>query len=57
MLTTEADPTTKRYESDMWGSPHVAAFNMVFCDGSVRAVSYDIDLLVHRWQHNRNSNN
>jgi hypothetical protein len=55
MLSSAADPTTNRYESDMWGSPHVAAFNMVFCDGSVRSIAYEIDLLVHRWQHNRNS--
>jgi prepilin-type N-terminal cleavage/methylation domain-containing protein len=57
MLSSEADPTTKRYEADMWGSPHIAAFNMVFCDGSVHSIAYEIDLVVHRWQHNRNSDN
>ncbi len=57
MLSSIADPTTKLYEADMWGSPHVAGFNMVFCDGSVHSLPYDIDLLVHRRQHNRASGN
>jgi prepilin-type processing-associated H-X9-DG protein len=53
MPSSGADPTTKQYETDMWGSPHVAGFNMVFCDGSVRTLEFGIDLLVHRWNHNR----
>jgi prepilin-type N-terminal cleavage/methylation domain-containing protein len=57
MHSSAADPTTKRYEAVMWGSPHVAAFNMVFCDGSVHSIAYGIDLLVHRWQHNRAADN
>src|SRR4051812_37549377 len=57
MDSSAADATTKRYEADMWGGPHVAGFNMVFCDGSVHSIPYDIDLLVHRWQHNRTSGN
>jgi prepilin-type processing-associated H-X9-DG protein len=57
MLSSSADPTTRLYEANMWGSPHAAGFNMVFCDGSVHTLSYGIDLLVHRWNHNRASGN
>jgi prepilin-type N-terminal cleavage/methylation domain-containing protein/prepilin-type processing-associated H-X9-DG protein len=57
MLSSEADPTTQRYSADMWGSAHQAGFNMVFCDGSVHCLSFGIDLLVHRWKHNRGSDN
>lgn len=57
MLSSAADPITKLYESDMWGSAHAAAFNMVFCDGSVHSLAYDVDLFIHRWQHNRASSN
>jgi prepilin-type N-terminal cleavage/methylation domain-containing protein len=32
----------------MWGGPHVDTFQMVFCDGSVHAMSYEIDLLLHQ---------
>jgi prepilin-type N-terminal cleavage/methylation domain-containing protein/prepilin-type processing-associated H-X9-DG protein len=55
MLSSMADATTRIYEANMWGSPHLAAFNMVFCDGSVRSLPYGIDLLVHRRLHNRAS--
>jgi prepilin-type N-terminal cleavage/methylation domain-containing protein/prepilin-type processing-associated H-X9-DG protein len=51
--SSDADPTTKKYAINMWGSPHAAGFNMVFCDGSVHTLEYGIDLLVHRWNHNR----
>jgi prepilin-type N-terminal cleavage/methylation domain-containing protein/prepilin-type processing-associated H-X9-DG protein len=30
-----------------FGSAHVGAFNMLYCDGRVEAVSYDIDAKVH----------
>ena len=30
-----------------WGSRHPKGFNMSFCDGSVRTVSFDIDFKVH----------
>jgi prepilin-type N-terminal cleavage/methylation domain-containing protein len=55
MLTTQADATTMLYEADMWGSAHPATFNMVYCDGSVHALPYGIDLLIHRRLHNRAS--
>jgi len=55
MDSSAADITTRLYEADMWGSPHAAGFNMVFCDGSVRLLDYDVDLLIHRRHHNRNS--
>lgn len=31
-----------------WGSPHVSGFNIVFCDGSLHVISYDIDPEVHK---------
>ena len=30
-----------------FGGPHVAGFEMAFCDGSVRLVSFQIDIFVH----------
>jgi len=37
----------------IYGSAHVGGFNMVFCDGSVRSVSYTIDSDTHQWLGNR----
>lgn len=36
-----------------FGSPHPNSFQMIFCDGSVRPVSYFIDIAVHCRQANR----
>jgi prepilin-type N-terminal cleavage/methylation domain-containing protein len=32
----------------IWGSAHPYAFNMAYCDGSVRVVSYSIDISTHQ---------
>jgi prepilin-type N-terminal cleavage/methylation domain-containing protein/prepilin-type processing-associated H-X9-DG protein len=36
-----------------WGGPHPGGFQMVFCDGSLRVVSYDIDAEAHKRLSNR----
>jgi prepilin-type N-terminal cleavage/methylation domain-containing protein len=33
--------------SNVFGGPHSSAWHMVFCDGSVHAMSYDIDVKIH----------
>jgi len=37
-----------------FGSAHPGVFHMAFCDGSVRAVQYDIDTAIHRLMGGRN---
>lgn len=37
------DPLTSANPDARFGSTHVATFNAVFCDGSVRNISYNID--------------
>ncbi|MCA9187213.1 MAG: DUF1559 domain-containing protein [Pirellulaceae bacterium] len=40
-----------------FGSAHPANFQMVFCDGSVHGLNYEIDPLTHRWLANREDGN
>jgi prepilin-type N-terminal cleavage/methylation domain-containing protein/prepilin-type processing-associated H-X9-DG protein len=51
-VNEQLDPND-RYGVKLWGSAHTKAFNMVFCDGSVHAVPYTINLAVHKNLANR----
>jgi prepilin-type processing-associated H-X9-DG protein len=45
---------TLRYSNEnIFGSAHPSNFHMVFCDGSVQSINYDIDPYVHSYQANR----
>jgi prepilin-type N-terminal cleavage/methylation domain-containing protein len=44
-------------DSNRWGSVHAQGFHMVFGDGSVRQVPYEIDLILHRRLANRRDGN
>lgn len=40
-------------ELHIFGSAHPGAFNMAYCDGSVRTINYDVDPFVHSYSANR----
>jgi prepilin-type N-terminal cleavage/methylation domain-containing protein/prepilin-type processing-associated H-X9-DG protein len=39
--------------SNRFGSSHAVRFNVVMCDGSVRSISYQVDLQIYSWLGNR----
>ena len=40
-------------DPNLYGSPHAGGLNMVFCDGSVHTITYNIELVIHRRLGNR----
>ena len=44
---------TARQPENIFGSAHPATFNMVYCDGSVHSITYEIDPVTHRYLANR----
>jgi prepilin-type processing-associated H-X9-DG protein len=42
----DTSPTFPGWPNYRWGSAHSSGFNVVLCDGSVRSISYNIDLAV-----------
>jgi hypothetical protein len=40
-----------------FGGPHPGGWTAVYCDGSVRYLSYDMEPLMHRWMGNRQDGN
>jgi prepilin-type N-terminal cleavage/methylation domain-containing protein/prepilin-type processing-associated H-X9-DG protein len=46
MRPTRDTPGLDMYEN--FGGPHPNGFNMLFCDGSVRSISYSVSLETHR---------
>ncbi|BBO35233.1 hypothetical protein PLANPX_4845 [Lacipirellula parvula] len=48
---------TDEVTAGRYGSAHVATWNVSFCDGSVRDISYDIDAIIHRDLGNRADEN
>jgi prepilin-type processing-associated H-X9-DG protein len=52
-------PDTPRQAYGDWsfGGPHSGGWQVVFCDGSVQFLSYDMDPMNHRWLGNRQDGN
>jgi prepilin-type N-terminal cleavage/methylation domain-containing protein/prepilin-type processing-associated H-X9-DG protein len=61
LVGTETEKTSLLPQADrighdsfkIFGSAHPSGFHMVYCDGSVRALGYDIDYLVHSYSASR----
>ena len=45
--------TPGKQNGGAWGGPHPEAFNMLYCDGSVRNISFSIKGSVHEQAANR----
>ena len=52
-VTPQRDRRQEAVELFRWGSAHPSTWNIAFCDGSVRGMSFDIDLTTHRRNGNR----
>ena len=51
---SQPQPDTQGNDNpDIFGSAHPGAFHMLFCDGSVRSIQYDVDPFVHSYSANR----
>ena len=46
--SNDGDGRDSRGPEPRFGSAHPATFQMVFCDGSVHSISYDIEPASHR---------
>ena len=58
-LASPDTPKTAKISEWQWrfGGPHQGGWQAVFCDGSVRFLSYDMDPMAHRWLGNRQDGN
>ncbi len=52
-LPAPCQDTDGVWYAGIFGSAHASGFNMSFCDGSVRSMSYNIDLATHEYLGNR----
>ncbi len=49
----QRDRIQEKVELFRWGSAHPSTWNIAFCDGSVRGLSFDLDLTTHQRNANR----